>query len=130
MDTLEEVFGPPISVYTREQALEDGFLCDVSVTAKEAGIKYPVALTHALWEACIVPDPRAVPLGQSIEGRLWDVLNLLRFAVLRGGQGEQILFKVRIIMKRAQVRDIVLKAVFGPGDEGEPVITIMQRDED
>src|SRR3972149_219225 len=44
---MNEVFGDPISVYTRAQALEDGQLVDVSETAKEAGIRFPVALTRA-----------------------------------------------------------------------------------
>ena len=35
--------------YTRAQALADGVLVDVTTTAQEAGIKYPVALTRAVW---------------------------------------------------------------------------------
>ena len=35
--------------YTRAQALEDGVLVDVSEIAKEAGIKFPVALTAAVY---------------------------------------------------------------------------------
>ena len=36
-----------VSAYSRAQAIEDGVLVDVSQTAKEAGIKYPTAVTHA-----------------------------------------------------------------------------------
>lgn len=35
--------------YSRAQALEDGVLVDVSETAREAGIKLPVALTATVW---------------------------------------------------------------------------------
>ncbi|MDE2205458.1 MAG: hypothetical protein KGK12_02325, partial [Armatimonadetes bacterium] len=35
--------------YTRREALEDGVLIDVSKMAAEAGFRYPVALTAALW---------------------------------------------------------------------------------
>jgi|GEM_PF-3971997 len=35
-DTLAEVFGQSIYIYTRAQAIEDGVLVDVSETAKEA----------------------------------------------------------------------------------------------
>ena len=38
-----------IDAYTRAQALEDGVLVDVSEMAKEAGIKFPVALTATVY---------------------------------------------------------------------------------
>ena len=61
-----------IHSYTRADALRDGVLIDVSAVAREAGIRYPVALTQAVWERCV-----AVPPGvrcQDEAGRLWDVL--------------------------------------------------------
>lgn len=33
MSTLEDLFGPPISVYTREQAIDDGILVDARAGA-------------------------------------------------------------------------------------------------
>jgi hypothetical protein len=36
--------------YTRVEAIRDGVLIDVSAVAREAGIRYPVALTRAVWE--------------------------------------------------------------------------------
>ena len=41
------VFGPPIHTYTRAQALADGVLVDAGPLAKEAGFRWPVALTQA-----------------------------------------------------------------------------------
>ena len=38
-----------IYAYTRAQAIEDGELVDVSETARESGIKFPVAVTRAVW---------------------------------------------------------------------------------
>lgn len=35
--------------YTRAEALRDGVLIDVSQTARDAGFRYPVALTAAAW---------------------------------------------------------------------------------
>jgi len=125
---LEELFGPVISRYTRTQAIEDGVLIDVSETAREAGIKYPVAVTQRVWDEYITPDPRAVPYGQSVEGRLWDTLWMLRLAVARGGT--EIRYRVAYVMKARQRRVKTLKAVCGPGDNAEPVITIMHPDED
>src|ERR1019366_7436165 len=41
----DPVFGDVIYSYTRKQAIEDGVLVDITEMAKEAGIKYPVAIT-------------------------------------------------------------------------------------
>ena len=128
-DGLTELFGEPIHVYTRAQALEDGFLVDVSETAREAGIRYPVALTRAVWDEYVTPDPRSVPHGQSEAGRLWDVVWMFRCKA-RLTRGQAMSFQVIFIMKEKQRRVVTLKAVCGPGDDAAPVITIMKPDED
>jgi hypothetical protein len=54
--------------YTRADALRDGELIDVSPVAREAGIRWPVAITRTVWERCV-----AVPAGvvcQDEAGRL------------------------------------------------------------
>ena len=43
--------------YSRADALRDGVLIDVSATAKEAGLQYPVALTAAAWAKCVAVPP-------------------------------------------------------------------------
>ena len=128
LSPMTEFFGPPISVYTREQALEDGVLVDVSETAREAGIIYPVAVTQRLWADYITPDDRSRPYGQSEQGRLWDVLFLLAIAARSGG--EAIHYRITFIMKERQRRTIQLRAVCGPGDDMTPIITVMLPDED
>lgn len=50
--SLEDLLGPVIYSYTRAEAIADHVLIDVSETAWEAGFKWPVALTHAVWEDC------------------------------------------------------------------------------
>jgi hypothetical protein len=125
--TMTELFGEPISVYTRAQALEDGVLVDVSVMGREAGFKYPVAVTQAVWANIVVPDPRARQWGQDENGRLWDILWMLSRAA---GGGSEILFRLSVIMKERQRRNITLKAHCGPGDTAAPVITILMADED
>jgi hypothetical protein len=61
-----------IHSYTRADALRDGVLVDVSATAREAGLRHPVALTRAAWERCVTVPPGV--LCQDEAGRLWDVL--------------------------------------------------------
>jgi hypothetical protein len=122
-----------ISSYSRAQAIEDGVLVDVSAAAREAGIKFPVALTRAVWGQCV-----EVPGGveyQDERGRLWDVISMLKFAIGRA-RGPAVLIRYELYVKnhnreRLTARDrVALKAVCGPGDVGEPVITIMLPDED
>ncbi len=122
---------PIIFAYTRAQAIADGVLVDVSKLAQEAGFKYPVALTAAAWADCV-----AVPPGtddQDETGRLWDVLNVLRFTIqaARGGDSSSELpFTVSVVTAPGQSEDIALKSLCGPGDDAEPVITIMLPHED
>jgi hypothetical protein len=117
--------------YSRAQALADGVLIDVSQTAKEAGFQYPVALTAAAWAECVAVPPGV--LCQDESGRLWDVLWLLRCAVRgNGGGAREVPFGVHV---RNDNRDrtpplVRLKAVCGPGDDGEPVVTVMLPAED
>jgi hypothetical protein len=117
--------------YTRAQAIEDGVLIDVSGTAREAGSRFPVALTAAVWGRCVT-----VPPGVSCQdeaGRLWDVVCMLHWAI-RGSNGgaSEVRFGVHVRNdNREHTPPLVrLKAVCGPGDQGEPVITVMMPDED
>jgi hypothetical protein len=116
--------------YTRAQAIEDGVLIDVSATAREAGFKYPVALTAAAWARCV-----AVPPGvacQDEAGRLWDVLTLLRYAIRGSNGGAEVRFGVHVRNDNREGTPplVALKALCGPGDQAEPVITVMMPAED
>ena len=128
MNQLLEMYGSVISVYSRAQMFEDGELVDVTELANSFGIHVPTALTRAVFEGYVVPDERARKHGQSEAGRLRDIVWLLRFAAWKN-QSSRIVYTVRVVMKEALQRDVQLKAIIGPGDDGEPVITIMTLDE-
>ena len=131
-NSVKELFGEVIYAYTREQAIADGVLIDVSKMAKEAGIKFPVAVTSAVWHEYIVPDKAMVEFGQDENGRLWDVLWMFRCNALRNSS-DLMFFEVYFFMDGDGVPKkelVTLKAACGPGDNGEPVITIMKPDED
>lgn len=115
-----------ISRYSRAEAIADGTLVDVTPIAKEAGFKVPTALTAAL-RARLEPSERDAMLGQSFEGRLWDVLMVLRFHARV--DTDTVIYEVLVADEREQ-HTLSLKATIGPGDEGEPVITIMFEHED
>jgi hypothetical protein len=118
-----------IHQYTRADAIRDGVLIDVTPTAREAGFKFPVALTATVWEKCVAVPPGVV--CQDEGGRLWDILWMLKCAIGRSN-GSEILFSLHV---RNDNRDrtlplVRLKAICGPGDDAEPVITVMLPNED
>jgi hypothetical protein len=120
-----------IYAYTRAQAIADGVLVDVSKLAKEAGFKLPVAVTCGVWAECV-----AVPEGvtcQDETGRLWDVLMMLRHAIAtskRGGDRVDFAVHVRNDNEERTPPLIQLYALCGPGDDAEPVVTVMLPHED
>src|SRR5690349_94629 len=114
-----------IFAYTRAQAIADGELVDVTGTAKEAGFRYPVALTRAVW--CEYVEVPAGVEGQDEKGRLWDILVMLGYAI-RGDRDQSVLrFRLHVRNdNREQMPPLVeLKALCGPDDDGSPCITIM-----
>ena len=116
--------------YTREDALSDGVLVNVSETAKKLGFKYPVAITERLYTALSnIPE---VHSHETYEGRLRDVLWMC-YLEARKTVKDQMLFKV-ILHTENVIREneppIALKSMCHPGDNLEPVITIMFPDED
>ncbi len=69
-------------------------------------------------------------IGQDEAGRLWDILWMLRLAARKGGDTLLFQLHVRNDNKDRTPPLVTLKAVCGPGDQGEPVITVMLPDED
>jgi hypothetical protein len=127
----DSLFGPVLFCYSRQQAIEDGVLVDASAIAKEAGFKWPVALTETLYHSYIVPALDLIAEGQSITSRLWDVLNVLHYTISKAKDTTFLQFSVLLVMTPgASPVSIELTSVAGPGDDGEPVITIMLPDED
>ncbi len=61
-----------VSRYTREQAIEDGMLADVTAQARETGILLPTVITDHLHNVLEEIPPESV--GQDYRGRLHDVL--------------------------------------------------------
>lgn len=133
-NVMTDIFGPVVYSYTRKQAIEDGVLVDASDLAKEAGIKFPVAMTRAVYEDCVKWDEKANKRQtyQDESGRMWDVICMLGMAIRRA-EGSRINYSVLRVPYGGRARTpklVNLKAVCGPGDDVEPVITIMQPDED
>ncbi|OHD20129.1 MAG: hypothetical protein A2Y38_14850 [Spirochaetes bacterium GWB1_59_5] len=112
--------------YSRSDALRDGTLHNISELAREAGFTIPVAVSAALYHSYIMPSLDLVEEGQSPSGRLWDTLNVLRYAIKATPSTDRLSLSVLFTMAPdAEPIPVELLAVCGPGDSGEPVITIM-----
>lgn len=124
-----------IHTYTRKQAIEDGVLVDVSELGYQAGFRWPVAMTSASYEDCVAwseEDNERKGTHQDVKGRLWDVLWMAYNAAKRS-TGSELFFEVARVPregKTRQARKVRLRAVAGPGDNIEPVVTIMHPHED
>ena len=118
-----------VYAYTRAQALADGVLVDVTEDAKQFGFKVPVAITANLLNLYVKASEGLIAEGQSTEARLRDVLMVLLYKIKQQRPNtDRITFKVKFAMgptRRNISRTVELTAVIGPGDEGEPVLTIM-----
>jgi hypothetical protein len=127
----ESPFGEVIYAYTRKQAIADGVQVEVTATAKEAGIKFPVYLTRGVFDAYVAVPPNVT--GQDEAGRLWDVVWMLRFAVQRSRPGcDRIPVALYVRNDNRAAKLVKLIAVCSALDmaDPQPAITIMLPDED
>lgn len=119
-----------IYAYSRADALQDGVLVDVTEWASAktgfmGGFAVPVAVTAAVWHDIEQFSPKS---HQDIRGRAHDVLALASLAARRASGKSTVFFRVHMRVGRSQMQ--TYKLVCGPGDNAEPVITIMRPDED
>ena len=142
-------WGEPIHVYSRAQAIADGILVDLTTATddqgqplcQQAGFKIPVAITRTAWAKTVeaggdwkpTGDGETLELqgGQSLTGRLWDLLHMLKVACGRAGSTDRVNFQVLVDVQGNGRHELVkLWAHCGPGDDARPVITIMLEGED
>ena len=124
-------FGDVVYSYTRAQAVADGVQVEVTKTAQEAGIRFPVFLTRTVFDAYVTIPPDVS--GQDEAGRLWDVVWMLRFAIQRTKRGvERLPFALYVRNDNRAAKLVKLIATCGPLDidDPQPAITVMMPDED
>jgi len=115
--------------------IEDGRLVEVpAALARQAGLVVPVGILTEVWHDCVawgdMDSERQVPQDQI--GRLWDLLTVLQVRAKAGG-GSTIFFTISRIPrdgKSTQTEDVRLTSVIRPGDDPNPVLTIMFPDQD
>lgn len=128
----DDLFGPIVHTYTRAQAVADGFQVEVTKTAQEAGIRFPVFVTMAAWNKYVTVPPHIT--GQDEDGRLWDILWMTRFAIMRMSRRSASRLPVQLYVRNDNrgTKLVTLVAVCGPLDidDPQPSITIMLPEED
>lgn len=130
---LSDLFGSPIHTYTREQAFDDGVLIDLSYEESDTApvcrqhYRHPIACTAAVFQIMqkAVENPRYC---NDYAGILHDMLFMSK-AMARKLDESTVIFRCIIVgAGRSKYHDFKLQV--GPGDQGEPVITIMLPRED
>ncbi|HZM02016.1 MAG TPA: DUF6573 family protein [Candidatus Saccharimonadales bacterium] len=130
-DNENSPFGKVIYSYTRSQAIADGVQIEVTKTAQEAGIRFPVFLTRAVYDTYVTAPPDVE--AQDEAGRLWDIIWMLRFAIGKAHSGKTRLpFALYVRNDNHRPRLVKLIAICGPldMDDPQPSITVMMLDED
>ena len=133
-----------ISTYTTKEAVTDGYLVRVADgQSQEAGIKYPVYMTRAVWDK-YVEVPEGMEMEQDKSGRLWDILWMFMWAA-KANSSSLMMFKFDCRLpdkgdweKHEKMdgsrltRTITLKSVIQGQDFGDPspAIFIMKPGED
>lgn len=130
-DPMTEIFGDVISIYTRAQAIEDGFLVDLMQNdlgdVSRQHYKFPIACTISVFEVMrkAVENQRYC---NDYAGILHDMLWMSK-VMKRQVDESTVIFRV-IIQGAGRSKYHDFKLVVGPGDNTEPVITIMLPGED
>ncbi len=115
----DQPFGPMISSYTRAQAIEDGVLVEVTDLARRAGFKIHTVVTCGV----VAEVTAGMDNPRMRQAALLAVLQTLHEAIRLPGNRDTD----RIYFDVATWK---LWSLIGPGDDGEPVLTIMLEGED
>lgn len=123
--SLYDLFGDPIHKYTRKQAIEDGVLIDVSTKYPRDTrmYKFPVAITSEVW---------ALIAGKNEAVWVWDICYMSIKYVVERPDPSTVIFKVILPSEpgSGKTETYRLKGICSPGDDMEPVITIMFENQD
>ena len=126
----DNFFGNTAYIYTRAQGIADGVLVDLSERYPDEVrrlYKFTVAVSAAVWG--VIEAAVAAGIGNDYAGVVWDLLFMSQMGVTRRISPAEHLFDV-IITGAGPDKYYAFRAVCGPGDDAEGVITIMLPNED
>lgn len=116
-----------ISVYTRQQAIQDGFLVDINALSSDLDklakehYKFPICFTAELW-AVVDKAVKNKKWMNDLSGIIHDILWMSR-AYKMTISPSAVRFTV-IITGAGRKKNHVLELQVHGGDSGEPVITV------
>jgi len=122
MNDSNNPFGETIYAYTRQQAITDGVLVDLSdfpITKKHW--KLQLCCTSAVWS--LIED--ALQSGNDLAGVLHDLYTLAKFNIKPATSQDRIYFKATV---GRTTENFILHV--GPGDTALPVLTLMLPSDD
>jgi excisionase family DNA binding protein len=109
---------------TRQDAIDDGDLIEITRMGRDIGIIFPLAVSARAAES-MVPFPN-IP-QETVTENLWDTLHAFRDKACTTNED---VFEFQVsLYQNGLVPTLTFKAAVSPGDDGEPVITIMLPDE-
>jgi len=125
----DERSGTIIHRCTRADLLDFGDLVDVSLPALCAGFKLPVAVSRAVWVECVAPYEECIeqPDGQASAIRLSTLLLAAVDAARKNQDKAELLFSFALKRAGKAPRRKKLKLICSAGDQGEPVLTVLDR---
>ena len=110
---------------SRQDAIDDGDLIEITRMGRDVGITFPLAVSAQAAQSMV---PFSNIPQETVTENLWDTLHAFRDKALTT-TAEEFEFQASIYLN-GLVPTITFKAAVSPGDNGEPVITIMLPDED
>lgn len=124
LDEISTV-APENQTVSRQQAINSGFLIDVTDDAKKLGLSFPVTVTKPLWEMGIAPTEELSDEEKSI--RLRDVLMAFRLRLATQGTLSPLLdFPAMLSMPPGAIpQPVPLFALIQPGEQNQTMVTLL-----
>ncbi len=129
-DNPEQKALDPAYTGSRADAIANDEIFDIGDMSRQVGFRWPVALTKAVWDNCVVwsdeDSKRQIP--QTEYSRLYAVVSKCAdFVRTRSPSADRMRFRLERVPRDGKSkisRTVVLQVLAHGGDDGEPVLTI------
>ena len=129
-DNPEQKALDPAYTGSRADAIANDEIFDIGDMSRQVGFRWPVALTKAVWDDCVVwsdeDSKRQIP--QTEYARLYAVVSKCAdFVRTRSPSSDRMRFRLERVPRDGKSkisRTVILQVLAHGGDDGEPVLTI------
>lgn len=113
-----------IHTYTRAEALADGVLIDITEAAKAHRFRHHFAITSTAYAELVSEYCRGSNTSEA--ERLGDILDMLYLTIVTGPRGlNRLTMNFGTVDAEGVSHRVDVTAHCHPGDDGEPVMTLM-----